>query len=84
MFSRYISPLGRLRAAGLIAILYMAPKRPNGQDDITGRAKKKLKISAARTIAVQSNQPDVTTTKLAEKTTHGYQQTGCEWSVDRI
>lgn len=31
----------------------MAPKRPIAADEITGREKKKLKVSFARTIAVQ-------------------------------
>ena len=56
----------------------MAPKRTIGNDDISGREKKKLKMSAARTIAVQG----IGATKPVEKTTPGSQQAGCEWSVD--
>lgn len=53
--------LNRSRVAASLLSLYtvflfvMAPKRANGEgkDEITGREKKKLKVSAARTIAVQ-------------------------------
>jgi ribonuclease P/MRP protein subunit POP1 len=56
----------------------MAPKRTNEGDDVGGRAKKKLKISAARTIAVQTNQSEAAT---AEKKTSSSQQ-GLPTTID--